>query len=444
MSGRPPRRATSSGPLDPLDPLEPWEPAPDEPEQLALLPGPALLAPAHRPGDDGPRIPPAVPYAPPEALPAADAADLTDRASRDPDLAYWLAFNRVKGIGPARFALLLAAFGSAEEAWRAGPGDWRGAGLDERTAAALGRQRARIEPAAEVERLARLRVRALTLKHPDYPMLLREIAQPPPVLYLRGTLGTADEWAVAIVGTRRASAYGRQVTERLAGELAAQRITIVSGLARGIDTHAHAAALAAGGRTIAVQGCGPDLVYPPENARLAARIVEGGAILTEFSPGTQPEAGNFPARNRLISGLALAVLVAEAPADSGALITARFAAEQGRDVLAVPGNITARSSYGANKLIQDGARLVLEAADVLAELNLHLVPQQLELREAIPENATEGRLLDLLAAGGEPLHADELCRQSGLPIAEVSGTLVMLELKGLVRQLAPMTYARAR
>lgn len=136
--------------------------------------------------------------------------------------------------------------------------------------------------------------------------------------------------------------------------------------------------------------------------------------------------------------------MAEAPADSGALITARFAAEQGRDVLAVPGNITARSSVGANRLIQDGARLVLEAADVLAELNLHLVPQQMELREALPENAVEGRLLDLLAASGEPLHADELCRASGLPIADVSGTLVMLELKGLVRQLAPMTYARAR
>src|SRR5260221_13817699 len=152
---------------------------------------------------------------------------------------------------------------------------------------------------------------------------------------------------------------------------------------------------------------------------------------------------NYPAGVRIISGLALAVLVTEAPADSGALITTRFAAEQGRDVLAVPGNITARSSYGTNKLIQDGARLVLETADVLAELNLHLVPQQLAQFELLPENATEGRLLDLLAASGEPLHADELCRASGLPISEISGTLVMLELKGLVRQLAPMAYARA-
>jgi DNA processing protein len=449
MPGRAPRRSSDSGPLDPVDLL------PDDVADGARLEQPELLAGGAPPGMDAPdvdvpgvdsppgedapgwRAPLAVPYAEPEAVAATDAAS-------DPDLPYWLAFNRVKGIGPARFALLLAAFGSARAAWQAGAADWRAAGLDERTTAALARQHARIAPAAELERLAHLRVTALTLTNPAYPTLLREIALPPPVLYLRGQLSPADDWAVAIVGTRRASAYGRQMTERLAGELAAQQITIVSGLARGIDTYAHTAALEAGGRTIAVLGCGPDLVYPPENARLAARIIESGAILTEFAPGTQPEAGNFPARNRLISGLALAVLVTEAPAESGALITTRFAAEQGRDVLAVPGNATARGSYGANRLIQDGARLVLATADVLAELNLHLVPQQLELRAALPENDTEGQLLDLLAASGDPLHADELCRASGLPIAAVSSTLVMLELKGLVRQLAPMTYARAR
>jgi DNA processing protein len=439
------RRAPLSGPLDPAEELA------IEPEQLELLPSASAERSQHGAlGQDvdtedvagAERRPPlAVSYADPAALPESVDAE---SAEQDPDLPYWLAFNRVKGIGPARFAVLLGAFVTARAAWEAQPAAWRVAGLDERTAASLARQRTRIDPDTEWERLVRLRVRALTIKHPGYPKLLREIAQPPPVLYVRGDVTPADDWAVAIVGTRRASAYGRQVSERLAGELAGQSITIVSGLARGIDTHAHHAALAAGGRTIAVLGCGPDLVYPPENARLAARIVEQGAIVTEFAPGTQPEAGNFPARNRLISGLALAVLVAEAPADSGALITARFAAEQGRDVLAVPGNITARSSVGTNRLIQDGARLVLEAADVLAELNLHLVPQQMELREALPENAVEGRLLDLLAASGEPLHADELCRASGLAIAEVSGTLVMLELKGLVRQLAPMTYARAR
>jgi DNA processing protein len=415
----------------------------EDTEQLELLPTETAGDGASTPRTDSARgrIPPAVPYLDPAALPT-ESSDAP--AEADDDLPYWLAFNRVKGIGPARFGLLLGVFGSARAAWGVSQSAWRAAGLDERTAASLARQHARIDPDAEVERLARLRVTALTLRDARYPALLREIVLPPPVLYLRGALAPADEWAVAMVGTRRASTYGRQVTERLAGELASQGITVVSGLARGIDTVAHTAALAAGGRTIAVQGCGPDLVYPPENAKLAARIVEQGCVLTEFAPGTQPEAGNFPARNRLISGLALAVVVTEAPEGSGALITTRYAAEQGRDVLAVPGNITARGSQGANKLIQDGARLVLETADILAELNLHMVPQQLELREVLPENPTEARLLAVLADADEPRHVDELCRESGLPVAEVSGTLVMLELKGHVRQVGPMLYVRGR
>jgi DNA processing protein len=225
MPGRPPRHSTDSGPLDPTNLLQ--DDALDHLEQPELLVGGTPLSstePAWRP-------PLAVTYAEPEGLAAADGAS-------DPDLPYWLAFNRVKGIGPARFALLLGAFGSARAAWEAGTMAWRSAGLDERTTASLARQHARIHPEAELERLVRLRVTALTLTDPAYPKLLREIALPPPVLYVRGQLSPADEWAVAIVGTRRASAYGRQMTERLAGELAAQQITIVSGLARGIDTYA--------------------------------------------------------------------------------------------------------------------------------------------------------------------------------------------------------------
>ncbi|HEU4783811.1 MAG TPA: DNA-processing protein DprA [Ktedonobacterales bacterium] len=383
-------------------------------------------------------IPPAIGYQSASAAP--------ETALDDPDLPYWLALNRVRGIGPARFRLLLEGFGSARGAWEAGPTDWQAAGLDSRSVAALEQQRGRIGPESEVERLVRLHIGAVRTIDPAYPRLLQEIPLPPPVLYVRGTLAPADEWALAIVGTRRASPYGKQMTERLAGELARQAITVVSGLARGIDTVAHQAALAAGGRTIAVLGCGPDLVYPPENAKLAARIVEQGAVITEFPPGTQPEAGNFPARNRLISGLSLGVLVTEAPETSGALITTRFAAEQGRDIFAVPGNVTSRSSVGANRLIQDGAKMVLEVGDILSELNLHLAPQQmelLELREALPENASEARLLALLDASDEPGHIDDLCRASGLPVAEVSGTLVMLELKGLVRLVGPMIYTKA-
>jgi DNA processing protein len=382
--------------------------------------------------------PPAVAYVSPEALAAPEAS------SDDPDLPYWLALNRIKGIGPARFRLLLDAFGSAEAAWRGTASAWQAAGLDARTAAAFERQRRGISPEGELERLARLRVGALRYIDDGYPSLLREVALPPAILYVRGALTRADDWALAIVGTRRATGYGKQVTDRLAGELARQGITIVSGLARGIDTHAHTAALEAGGRTIAVLGCGPDLVYPPENAKLAARILESGAVVTEFAPGTQPEAGNFPARNRLISGLALGVLVTEAPQGSGALITTRFAAEQGRDVFAVPGNITSRSSAGSNRLIQDGAKLVTEVADITTELNLHLVPEQRELREALPENEGEAQLLSRMEAAGEPLHIDELCRATGLPVAQISGTLVMMELKGLVRLVGAMTYAPAR
>lgn len=383
-------------------------------------------------------IPPAIAYTQPEAIGALQG-DLND-----PDLPYWLALNRVEGIGPARFRLLFETFGAAAEAWKASTAAWQAAGLDARTIASLEQSRRRITPEAELERLLRLRVGVLRLVDPEYPRLLREIALSPPVLYIRGRLTAEDEWALAVVGTRRVSSYGRLVTERLASELAAQRITIVSGLARGIDTVAHTAALEAGGRTIAVLGCGPDLVYPPENAKLAARILEHGALVTGFPPGTQPEPGNFPARNRLISGLSLGVLVTEAPEQSGALITTRFAAEQGRDVFAVPGNITSRGSVGANRLIQDGATMALTTEDILTELNLHMAPQQMELREVLPENDLEAQLLVLLGASGDPQHIDDLCRSSGLPVAQVSGALVMMELKGQVSLVGPMTYVKAR
>ncbi len=413
-----------------------YDPQPQQEDAPALFPDEADDTASEMAGVR--TIPPAVAYTRPEAIGELQG-DLSD-----PDLPYWLALNRVKGIGPARFRLLLEAFGTAEEAWKASPASWQEAGLDARTSAALEQQRRRIEPEAELERLLRLRVGVLRLVDADYPRLLREITPPPPVLYIRGRIIEEDEWALAVVGTRRASAYGRQVTERLAGELAAQRITVVSGLARGIDTIAHVAALDAGGRTLAVLGCGPDLVYPPDNAKLAARILEQGALVTEFPPGTQPEAGNFPARNRLISGLSLGVLVTEAPEQSGALITTRFAAEQGRDVFAVPGNITSRGSVGANRLIQDGAKLVQATEDILTELNLHMVPQQMELREVLPENDLEARLLALLGATGDPQHIDDLCRASGVPVAQVSGALVMMELKGQVSLVGPMTYVKAR
>lgn len=418
--------APSAEPLFPDDALEPAAPAE----------APVATSPAT---DWTP--PPAQPYLAPALAPDPMRPSA---AMDDPDLPWWLALNRIKGIGPARFTLLFDAFGSARAAWEAASADLRQAGLDERTTSAFERQRRAITPAAELERLISQRIGALRVVDAEYPRLLREIPAPPPLIYVRGTLLPDDDLAVGVVGTRNISAYGRQVTERLAGDLAAQHVTIVSGLARGVDTHAHTAALEVGGRTIAVLGCGPDLVYPPENARLAARIVEQGAVVTEFPPGTQPEAGNFPARNRIISGLSLAVLVTEAPEASGALITARFAAEQGRDIFAVPGAITNRGSVGTNRLIQDGAKLILSAEDALTELNLSMVPQQMELRETLPADETEEALIISLRATGDPQHIDDLCRASGLPIARVSGALAMMELKGMVSLVGPMTYALPR
>ncbi len=364
----------------------------------------------------------------------------------DDERACWVAFTRVRGIGPMRFGKLLSFFGDAVTAWRAGRADLLAAGLDARTTEALLEQRAKAPaPEAELETLARHGVRALVQADPDYPELLREIYLPPIVLYVRGALVPEDAWAVAIVGTRKATAYGYQVTEQLARGLASSSVTVISGLARGIDTAAHKTALAVGGgRTIAVLGCGLDMIYPPENAKLAANICEHGALISEFPLGTQPEPTNFPIRNRVISWLSLGVVVVEAPKHSGALITTRFALEQNRQVFAVPGHIFSKASEGTNALIQAGAKLVMSVEDILDELKLQQAPQQQEMRALLPATGVEGALLALLAAAPEPQHIDELCRASALPTAEVSSALVMMELKGMVQQVAPLTYVPVR
>jgi DNA processing protein len=365
-----------------------------------------------------------------EPLPASNGAGT--------DLPYWVAFTRVRGIGPARFRRLIEAFGNAATAWRAPLSALAATGIDRRTVEAFMAQRQHIDPENELAKLERLGISTITWCDEAYPRLLRYTDSPPPVLYVRGTLLPADEWAIAVVGTRKATAYGGQVTERLVTELARQQITVVSGLARGIDTIAHLAALKADGRTFAVLGCGLDIVYPPENRKLAERIAVHGALITEFPLGTQPEAGNFPARNRLISGLSLGVLVTEAPERSGALITARFAGEQGREVFGVPGSILSSSSIGVHNLLRDGAKLVQRVEDILEEINLSFVPQRLEMRELLPENDAEAAVLGVL--GTTPLHIDEICRACNRPIADVSSTLTMLELKGLVRQTGAMCY----
>jgi DNA processing protein len=290
-----------------------------------------------------------------------------------------------------------------------------------------------------MEKLERYRVKALTCEDQCYPSRLKEIYDYPPVLYVRGNLTPRDEPCLAIVGTRRPTIYGRQVAEEFVTELARSKIIIVSGLARGIDSVAHRAALDAGGETIAVFASGLDIVYPAENAKLAQAIMEHGALISEYPIGVSPKAERFPLRNRIMSGLSLGVLVIEAGERSGALITAKQAVDQNREVFAVPGSILSSTSKGTNRLIQEGAKLVNNCADILEELNLSIVvPQQLEIKEFLP--ATEAESLILKQLTSEPSHIDEICRRSGLVASEVSSTLAMLELKGVAKQVGSMYY----
>src|SRR5256714_14416226 len=368
----------------------------------------------------------------------------SDALSLD-ELACWIALNRVPGIGPASFRALLDYFhDDVEAAWKAERKELAQAGITQRTIDNLLKLRSTITPQQELEKLAKLRIRVITWKDALYPPLLREIDDAPPVLYTYGKLTEADRFALAVVGTRNSSTYGLQVTERIVTELAKGSVTVVSGLALGIDTIAHTAALDAGGRTIAVMANGLDTIYPPTNRGLARRIVESGqgALISEYPLGVQPESNNFPARNRIISGLSLGVLVIEAPEKSGALITANFALKQGREVFAVPGSILSSRSKGVNRLIQDGARPVMEVKDILEALNLFLIPQHIEMQSALPENAEERTLLELISH--DPRHVDDLIRESGLPTTTVTSTLMMMELKGMVKQVGGMQYVLAR
>jgi DNA processing protein len=358
------------------------------------------------------------------------------------DIRYWVGFSRVSGIGAARLRALLDYFGHIEEAWKAPTHDLQQAGLDKRSLANLLAARSNLDLEAEMDRLARAQIQILTWDDTDYPPNLRQIFNAPPVLYVRGSLETRDEWAVAVVGTRRASVYGKEAARMIATGLARAGVTVVSGLARGIDTIAHRAALEAGGRTLAVLGSGLDIIYPYENKQLADQVVDRGALVSEYALGTRPEARNFPPRNRIISGLTLGTVVVEAGRSSGALITADFAAEQGRDVFSVPGTIFARGSQGTNNLIQQGAKVVCDISDVLEELNLTMISEQAQARAIIPDNETEAALLEHLSA--EPVHVDALGRAVDLPIAEVTSTLALMELKGQVRQVGGMNYVLAR
>ena len=358
------------------------------------------------------------------------------------DTKYWIGFNLVRGIGAVRFEQIRSFFGDLSLAWDAPGSAFKEAGLPARVVSSFLQLRETIDLDRVMASILEKNIRVLTLLDENYPRLLKEIDQSPPVLYVRGELTAADEFAVALVGTRRVSDYGQQITRDISLYLAGNGMTIVSGLARGVDGLAHQHALKAGGRTIAVLGSGVDIIYPPEHRQLAEAIIEQGAVISDYPMGTQPEGVNFPPRNRIISGLSLATIVIEAGERSGALITADFALEQGREVFAVPGNVLSPASRGTNRLIQNGAYALVSPKDVLDVLDLNQVEAIKTARQVLPADETEAKILQVL--GFTPIHVDEICNLTQLPVERVSATLTLMELKGMVQHVGGMRYAAVR
>jgi DNA processing protein len=351
----------------------------------------------------------------------------------------------VPGLGPARIRALAETLGGVEAAWTASRGALTSVpGIGATIAGALMERRAHFDPCEEIHRARSMRVDLLTEVHPAYPRLLREIYDPPPLLYVRGSLAVLERGAVAVVGTRRCSHYGRLQAERLAGALAGAGLTVVSGLARGVDTAAHRAALAAGGATVAVLGSGLDRPYPPENATLMGEIAATGATVTEFPLGTAPHRSNFPRRNRILSGISLGVVVVEASRKSGSLITSRWAMEQGREVFAVPGKIDSLRSSGTHALIKDGAKLVERVEDILEEIAHRLPPPvsggSRERPDLPAQGGTPGPVLEAL--GEEPITIEEIIQKTGLDPGTVASSLFRLELAHRVRQFPGKRFSR--
>ena len=364
----------------------------------------------------------------------------------------WLALRSVRGVGNVSFRMLLERFDSPQAVFAASVARLTDAGFQPAVARAIVSFDQWGAVDAELEQIVRAGVRLVTQADSEYPKNLTHIHDPPPFVYIRGSLEPQDQVAVAIVGARSASPYGRDVTRQLARDLAHRRVTVVSGLARGIDAEAHRAALEAGGRTIGVLGSGLDVLYPSEHRRLAQDMTQHGAVISEFALGSQPEAGNFPYRNRVISGLSLGTVVIEAAEKSGSLITARCALEQNREVFAVPGHITASRSRGPHDLIKQGAKLVESVEDILVEI-APTVPARAEAQDGTGAVSGQPGLSAIAALepdeellvklfDGEPLHVNVLIARSGLGPARVLEVLLGLELKGMVSQLPGTHFTR--
>ena len=356
---------------------------------------------------------------------------------------YWVAFNHINGIGAVRAGMLLKRFGTLADAWQAAPAEFYHCGLPDKIIENILTFRNQVDPEELLESIYKRNISVCIRQEDEYPRLLREIDNPPMVLYYVGKMPDPGMKLMGIVGTRRMTAYGENVARELARFLSDNRVGIVSGLARGIDGAAQRAVVDADGKTYAVLGCGVDHIYPPEHRGLAIDIIRDGAVISEYAPGTRPDKVNFPQRNRIISGMSSGVIIVEAGEKSGSLITARFAAEQGREVFVVPGNVTAVQSRGANRLIRDGARPFYEKSELLEFLQTWQADEPQKMNKPLQaafSTPEEKAIIDLIT--DEPLHIDEIARKSGIPLSKISSSIVLLELKGLVMETAPQTYQK--
>lgn len=351
------------------------------------------------------------------------------------DIRYWIALSMLSDVGPVSARKLLSAFGTPEKIFDAGLGDLleiEGIGINR--ANSIKHFSAWQDAEKQAKLIEQKGITAVSFESPSYPEMLREIEDAPLILYMKGNIIPQDRYAISVVGSRKLTDYGASVADNISGNLARMGFTIVSGMARGVDSLSHRAALKAGGRTIAVLGSGVDVPYPPENKGLMEKIIESGGVISEFPPGTPPDKENFPRRNRIISGLSLGVLVVEAASDSGALITARYATDQGREVFAVPGNITSANSEGANELIRMGATLIRQANDIVEEL-APVLKGFIRSADKVAIDITEEEKSLCTVLSGEPKQIDDISRESGVPVSKVLGVLLGLEIKGAVKQI---------
>jgi len=348
---------------------------------------------------------------------------------------------QIEAIGPGRYAQLSNYFNSAEKILSASVAELEQAGLRHPVARDIYQEMKKLDPDTEWQKLERLGISIITIKDPEYSQLLKEIYHPPFVLYYKGNVQLFKETCLAVVGTRKISSYGQQVVPLMVKPLVASDLTIVSGLALGVDALAHQACLESNGNTIAVLGSGIDQIYPASNRQLGQKIIEHGLLISEYPPGSQPLKHHFPYRNRIISGLSLGTVVIEGTSNSGSLITAKYALDQNREIFAVPGNILYNSSSGTNKLIKMGAKATTSADDILESLNISQIHQFQQAKKIIPDNKEEEIILKILS--GESMHIDKIIKATELDTKIVGSTLSVMEIKGKVRDLGGNNYVIA-